>query len=127
MPLLNWYKIYSVNNEEIDSHHKTLFDIFNRLYKHCIEKCDVDIIDKIIDELISYSEYHFKAEEQYMIDVGYVGIEKHIVEHKYFTEKVLEFKQNLKNVDFEICKNLIVFLGNWLIHHVVEEDKKIAL
>lgn len=36
MELFKWYKTHSVNNEELDNHHKTLFNILNKLYENCM-------------------------------------------------------------------------------------------
>ena len=36
MELFKWYKKYSVNNEELDNHHKTLFNITNKLLENCL-------------------------------------------------------------------------------------------
>ena len=124
---LNWYKRYSINNEELDNHHKKLFSIFNGLYDACMKKNDDITLKLLIDELVYYSDYHFKAEEQYMRDCGYKEIDKHMAEHKYFTEWVIDLKRNYIVADFNICLDVIKFLGDWLKDHVIEEDKKISL
>jgi len=124
---LNWYNRYSINNVELDNHHKKLFSIFNRMYDICMENNDTVVLKLLVDELVYYSDYHFKAEEQYMREIGYRDIDKHIAEHKYFTEWVIDFKRNYITADLKICLDLIKFLGDWLRNHVIEEDKKIAL
>ena len=127
MPLFIWYKKYSVNNEELDNHHKALFNIINRLYDNCLGKDNPNCLDPIIVELVSYSDYHFSAEEQYMKSKGYKDIEKHIIEHRAFRCKTAELQQVVNRNDFEVTKELIAFLGNWLLHHVMEEDKKFSI
>ena len=127
MPLFNWYNRYSINHEEIDTHHKKLFSIFNRLYEICLKNDKVDSFESVIDELVSYTDYHFKVEEQYMRTIGYKDIDNHITKHNYFKERVTQLKEKDTNADFQVCHELIVFLGNWLLHHVIEEDKKISL
>ena len=61
MPLFNWYNKYSVGNDEIDNQHKILFDIFNRLFDDCMSCDRNDVPTTVIDELISYADYHFKT------------------------------------------------------------------
>jgi hemerythrin len=126
MPLFTWYNKYSVNNEELDNHHKTLFNIFNKLYDNCLQVENVNCLGPIIDELISYSNYHFTAEEQYMADKGYKDRDTHILMHRDFSLKALQMLQVDNKNDHELTKELIVYLGNWLLHHVLEEDKKIS-
>jgi hemerythrin-like metal-binding protein len=84
-------------------------------------------LDLIVDELVSYSNYHFTAEEQHMRDIGYKDIEKQIIEHKEFTKKTLQLKQVIDKNDIEHTKELIVFLGSWILHHVMEDDKKYSV
>ena len=127
MALFAWYKKYSVNNEELDNHHKNLFDIFNSLFDNCTKAENVNCVAPIIVELIKYSNYHFSAEEKYMADIGYKGIDAHKQLHRYFTEKVIEMQQVENKNDYDLTKEIIVFLGNWLLQHVIVEDKKYAL
>jgi hemerythrin-like metal-binding protein len=127
MPLFEWYKKYSVNNEELDNHHKALFGILNRLYDNCLGKDIPNCLDPIVEELVSYSEYHFSAEEQYMKRIEYKEIDRHVLEHRAFTQRTVHLQQVVNKNDFELMKELIVFLGNWLLHHVMEEDKKYSL
>lgn len=124
MILFTWYKKYSVNNEELDEHHKALFNIINKLYENCIYIDNRNGLEQIIDELILYSNYHFTAEEQHMKNIGYKEIEKHISEHISFKQRALQLQQDIDKNDYEGSKELIAFLGNWLLHHVMEEDKK---
>jgi hemerythrin len=124
MPVFTWYNKYSVNNEELDNHHKALLKIFNRLFETCLNAENSNCIVPIIDELISYSNYHFSAEVQHMVDTGYKDIDKHILMHRYFSEKALEMQLAENKNDPELIKELIVFLGNWLRKHVLEEDMK---
>ena len=127
MQYFKWYKTYSVNHEEIDVHHKTLFGIFNRLLGILDGKGDVDAFKSAIDELGIYSNYHFKAEEHYMRETGYTDIDKQIAAHQYFADVAKELKHKTTITDYKLCHDIIVFLGSWLLKHVMEEDKKIAL
>jgi len=125
--LFVWYDKFSVNNEEIDNQHKALFNIFNRLY-NCSQKHGVNItLESLISELVSYTEYHFSAEEQYMRSIGYKDIEKHIAEHEVFTGKILLLEYS-NHINVQVTpKELIVYLWDWITNHVLVEDKKIAL
>jgi hemerythrin-like metal-binding protein len=124
MELFKWHESYSVNNEELDNHHKTLCSILNKLYENCMGADIPNSLDSIVDELVSYSNYHFTAEEQHMRDIGYKDIEKQINEHKEFTQKAFQLKKVIDKNDIEHTKELIVFLGSWILHHVMEDDKK---
>lgn len=127
MSLFTWDDKYSVNNDELDKDHKALFDVFNKLYDSCIVKDNSLTLGQIIDVLISYTNHHFATEEKYMKDKGYKNLDKHMAEHKIFRERILQLKQRDNNNDIVISRELIVYLGNWLLNHVIGEDKKYAI
>jgi hemerythrin len=127
MELFKWDDKYSVNNEELDNHHKVLFDILNKLYMSCFEENENITLGSIYEESVSYINYHFSAEEQYMMDKGYNDIEKHIIMHNIFKERILLLKKDIDLNNIVLTKELIVYLGNWLLNHVMVEDKKYSL
>jgi hemerythrin len=125
--LFKWHNTYSVNNDELDNHHKKLFNILNKLYENCMSTDLTNKLDPIVDELVSYSNDHFSAEVQHMRDIGYKDIDKQILEHRYFTQRALQLKRDVDKNDLELTKELIVFLGSWILKHVMEEDKKYSV
>jgi hemerythrin len=127
MALFRWYKKYSVNNNELDEHHKKLFRIFNRLYDNCLGHESPECINSIIEALISYSNYHFSAEEEHMRNIGYKEIDKHILEHNDFRQKTLQLQQVADTDVPETTKELIIYLKNWLLNHIIIEDKKFSI
>jgi hemerythrin-like metal-binding protein len=127
MPLLTWNDDYSVNNEELDNHHKKLISILNRLYSECLDVDNENCVGPKLDELLAYADYHFKAEEQYMRRIEFFEIDDHIERHNGFTYKIHEIKRIPHPSQLELTKELIVFIGKWLLHHVLEEDRKYAI
>jgi hemerythrin len=127
MPLFTWSDEYSIGNAEIDNQHKKLFDILNRLFDICVGKNVVETTKEVTDDLVSYTDYHFKFEEKHMRDVGYKDIDKHIVEHNFFTNEIMFAKRRQMQNKSITDNKLIEFLSNWLIQHVTEEDRKYAI
>lgn len=126
MPLLTWNDDFSVNNEELDSHHKRLFSILNSLYAECL-KTDIEgCVGPKLDELLAYADYHFKAEERYMRQIEYFEIDDHIEMHSGFAYRLDEMKQIPHPTELELTRELIVFIGKWLLNHVLAEDRKYA-
>jgi len=127
MPLLTWKDDYSVNNEELDSHHKKLISILNQLYGECLEVDAENCAGPKLDELLAYADYHFKAEEQYMRRIEYFEIDDHIEMHRGFAYKLEEIERIPHASQLELTRELIIFIGKWLLHHVLQEDRKYAL
>lgn len=127
MALFRWDNKYSVHNDELDNHHKVLFDILNRLYARCFEVKEDITLDSIIEELTSYTNYHFSTEEQYMRGKEYSDTDRHIIAHNVFKDRILQLKKDIDLENITVTKELIVYLGNWLLNHVLVEDKKYSM
>ena|ERR1700674_3484117 len=127
MTLFKWDNKYSVNIEDLDNQHEALFDIMNKLYNNYMVKDNSNHIAPLLEELVSYTNYHFASEEINMKNKGYKDIDKHISEHTIFKERIYELQQKNKNNIVVPLEYIGLYLGNWLINHVMEEDKKYSI
>lgn len=124
MSLFAWRPEYSVHDEELDNHHQQLFTILNSIYEHVMSSEQLDNISATIDELSNYTTYHFTSEEQVMQDKQFPDMAAHIAKHREFTNKISQLRENYHHNDLEVAKDLIIVLGEWLLQHVLKEDKK---
>jgi hemerythrin len=122
MPLLNWKPEYSVNEAALDNHHQELFNLLNTVYENVMSSLDVDCVLPIIDKLSEYTRYHFSAEEQYMRDKGFLGIDDHIAKLKEFRHTIETLRSRYNDNDLDVTRELIIVLGVWLLHHVIRDD-----
>ena len=113
----------------IDEEHKTLFDIIGKIYKAIdveLVHDKFDLILDILDELKEYTRVHFADEENYMREIGYDGFAQQVILHEKFIETLEEV--NLDHVDDnqeEYLFEVLGFLQNWLINHILKVDKLI--
>ena len=113
----------------IDEEHKTLFDIIGKIYKAISAELvhdKFDLILDILDELKEYTSVHFADEENYMKEIGYAGLAQQVILHEKFIETLNEV--NLDQVDDnqqEYLYEVLNFLQNWLINHILKVDKLI--
>ena len=124
MPLLNWNPGYSVNDAELDSHHQRLFYLLNAAYENVMNSPEVDRIHSIIDELSEYTRYHFSTEELHMRDKGFHEIDDHVAQHREFAHSVEVLRLRYHDNDLEVARELIIVLGEWLLGHVLKDDRK---
>ena len=116
--------------ESIDQEHKKLFEIADRAYETLMDDFipdKYDYIIEILNELKDYAVIHFEHEEEYMMSIKYKKLISHKVEHQEFSERIAEY--NLEEVDENqkgVILELLEFLNDWLIHHILENDKLIA-
>jgi hemerythrin len=116
--------------ESIDKEHEKLFEIANRIYETLMDEFipdKYDYIVEILEELTEYAATHFEHEEAYMMSIRYKKLISQKAEHNEFIEKISEY--NLDEVDEnqkDVILELLEFLNDWLIHHILESDKLIG-
>lgn len=123
---LLWNNSYSVGIEEIDNQHKHLISLINTLQKFILQGEARDKVGEIINEMIEYSNYHFKTEEELFRKFSYPQAEAHVLSHHYFSSKVLSFKEDYQSSKGGLSMDVMHFLRNWLIQHISGEDKAYA-
>lgn len=121
MQLFKWKNEYSVSVEELDKHHQELINLINKMYKNYN---NADYIGQCIDDLLTLSGDHISAEEQYMKDKEFYGLDHHFRKHEAFLERIAVIELIYKANDLTVLKERIVQLGDWLLHHFMEEDKQ---
>ncbi|MDK2969241.1 MAG: hemerythrin [Bacteroidota bacterium] len=109
--------------EKIDSEHRHLISIFNRLSEKADQKESNDFM-KIIDELEKYSNYHFANEETLMKKANFDEIDEHVIQHQIFRQKIDDFKTSIRFGSSMLQSEIIDFLLKWLLKHIMECDAK---
>lgn len=122
--VFEWKEEYSVGVKEIDDQHKELVNLIFRLFTAINEKKAKEQLSEILIELIEFSDTHFSTEEKYFEEFDYENKEEHIDEHRKFTVKVIDFNEKHKNNEIAISFELIDFLEDWLLDHLIEMDQK---
>lgn len=124
MALFNWNNSYSVNNLEIDNQHKKLVSLINGLHDAMGQGKSREVLGGIFNELVSYTKYHFKSEEDKMLNKKYPGFSAHRLEHQKLTNQVINLKQEFDSGKVIISIELSNFLKDWLKSHILESDKQ---
>jgi len=123
MALIQWAPVLSVGVTQFDNEHKKLVDMVNNLYDAIKAGKANSAIGTILDELVRYTGSHFGAEERLMQQHGYSGLAKHKAEHAALVKQVLEIQKGFKEGK-ALPQNLLQFLRDWLMKHIVGEDKQ---
>ena len=123
MDLFTWTDDFSVNIAEIDKQHKKLIEIINNLFNAMLEGSAQEIINKTVDELINYADYHFSTEENYFDRHNYPGFHNHQIQHSFYKDEILQFKKELLNGKSTVPMEVFNFLKDWLTEHIMNSDK----
>ncbi len=127
--MLIWKEEYSIGMDLIDQQHQYLFEIGNNAYKLLKnEKGDNQFnnIALIIQDLRNYTKFHFQTEEEYMVKINYKEYAGQKKEHDEFIHKLdrIDLEQ-IKNDPQKFMEDILVFIFDWLLDHILKKDKLI--
>jgi methyl-accepting chemotaxis protein/hemerythrin len=121
-----WSRDLELGIKVFDDQHKKLIEMINQLYDAIRDNKVKSSIDKILNDLVSYTVYHFNTEEEAFKRYGYPELAKHTEIHENLKKTVGEVKAKLDSGKEVIGFNIISFLENWVKNHILVEDKKYA-
>lgn len=124
MALITWSDKYSVGISSIDLQHKKLAELVNQLHAALAAGKAKEIQSKILSELIVYTKTHFTFEEKLLQAEKFPGYLPHKLEHDTLTNKVMLFQKDLNAGKASVTIDLMEFLKDWLLNHIVGTDKK---
>jgi len=122
--LIQWGPKYFIGLKEIDDQHKVLVDLINDVYANFGKDGNKRTVSKVLNELVNYTVFHFGNEEQYFKKFGYNDSENHNKQHKMFVDKIKKIAHDFDSGDATISLDLVDFLKDWLINHILKIDKK---
>lgn len=124
-----WRDAYKIGSKEIDDQHFQLFQEVERLV--ALTQDDGAQLKKseclsVLNFLITYTENHFKAEEEFQRSINYVDYENHARIHSHFKNTVMQYKRDIEeNFSEHILKAFVGTLLTWLTTHILNLDRKI--
>jgi len=129
MPFITWTHELSVHIEEIDQQHQNLINIINKMddLVKIGSNAKRSEIRKIFAELVDYTSYHFKAEEELFSKYGYPGWEDHKKQHNDLAMQLLNLQINFAKGEAEVSQEMMKFLNKWLVDHISTSDQEYAI
>ncbi len=121
--LINWDESYSVGSNIIDEQHKKLIELINKFFNLFSDGKANEAVPEILGELVNYTKYHFKTEEDLFKKFNYPLTDEHIEKHAKLIKKVNQWNEELKTNSANIHYDLIIFLKDWVIEHIKGDDK----
>ena len=122
MALLSWSNQYQIGNDLIDTEHEELFRLINKFHSHWTESQNRQEIARILNQLIVYTETHFRHEEQIMEDAGFPKLEQHRKIHEAMIDTIFQLQRSYEERDLHLEMHTIKFIKSWLIEHILEND-----
>ena len=122
--LLEWNDSLETGVEEIDSDHRCLISLANRIHNAALAGNREEVADLVL-EFSNYCDDHFVMEEEFMRDIHY----PHRAEHKRDHDQMLA---DLDKIMGKVCTNLDAgsvmadFIFGWTANHVLVIERQLA-
>ncbi len=129
MQLLAWSDALKTHIDVIDRQHRGLVDLVNATAaKLADEALSAEEVRLLLGYLKEYAEIHFGTEEALMalcgLPPGYAN--RHHQNHARFLAHVGDMLDGLGDDPVVDGRQLLAFLGDWLIRHIQGEDRGLA-
>lgn len=124
MSIIKWEEKFSVRIPEIDHQHQHLIDLINQLYDAMRAGQGKTKLQEILNELINYTDYHFKTEEKLFDTYHYPHNLEHRKHHDSLRSQVIDFNTKFHDGRTTISLELLSFLKDWVKNHILDEDFK---
>ncbi len=126
--LIDWSDEYSIGIPKIDAQHKFFFEAVHRLHKECLANEGEHVVLETLVFLENYVVGHFQAEEAFMREHEYPGVEGHAKLHVEFLERfgrmVGEFKE--LGPSQHLAERMGEMVQGWLVDHIAQADTAYA-
>jgi hemerythrin len=125
MAYFEWADDLVIDKGPIDADHMKLVGLVNELHTATSEGRGVEIVEKILDQLIAYTADHLRREEAHMAAVNFPNIERHKIGHEKFVTELRGLQQKLEAGSITVASQLSTVLRDWLSLHIRRSDKEI--
>ena len=125
--LITWAPRMSVGVSILDEDHKRIMKMINKLHDAMAEGRAKKIMGEIFHDLMVYINLHFETEESMFKQTGYEGATEQVRQHKEFATKTMlimgQFREDPESVK---PMEVLYFLKDWWLDHIMNADKKYA-
>jgi hemerythrin-like metal-binding protein len=126
-----WNDSFTTHLPELDDHHRALVHTLNEANAKLAGNSSIETLGRITRDLLIYALCHFEAEEGMMKQYGYVSAhaadaEHHVRQHRDFSARVVAVRSGLQTGKVIAPADLLAFLNDWLVDHILTTDKKLG-
>jgi hemerythrin len=122
--LMTWTDDLSVGIRLIDEQHRVLLGLINELHAGMRARKSDAVLVGVVKRLKEYTVKHFGQEEEYFDRYGYPETAAHKELHAKLVQQVLDFETALKSGKTKVTMDIMRFLKDWLVKHIMGTDKR---
>jgi hemerythrin-like metal-binding protein len=126
--LYQWDSTLETGYELIDSQHKQLIGMVNKLIEASSSGKSAAVVTEALDFLASYAVNHFADEEKLQVKYSYPDYVGHKRKHDEVKVVVEGLVQRVKNEGptEELIEEVCFTIGSWLLEHIMGDDFRMA-
>ncbi|MBN2612300.1 MAG: hemerythrin family protein [Bacteroidales bacterium] len=118
-----WKEEYATGIDVIDSQHKRLIELIDKLYNTFMQRSEKEHMQQILKEILDYASYHFDTEATLMRKYNFPKTIEHTAMHDAFAATAIEFRHKHRHGGV-ITSSLMNFLRTWLNDHILKADRE---
>jgi hemerythrin len=121
--MIKWDDQYSVGISIIDEEHKKLIDVINVAIVAKEQNYNSDKTKEVLNTMVEYTNKQFSTEEEDMLKSNlprYLFYRNELL--NYIDSMIANYK-DLTMDNYEIINEILEFLKQWFVNHILETDK----
>ncbi|MDD2324536.1 MAG: bacteriohemerythrin [Alphaproteobacteria bacterium] len=122
MAFLEWSDSLSVKSRLLDTDHKRLIELINKLHDASLDAQNRAGAEAAIALLVDFTKTHFIHEETLMRKTAYPQFIPHKIEHDRLIKQIEDFRARYAAGQVGLSQDSIVFLRTWLCDHITKVD-----
>jgi len=124
--LFKFSEPFRVDVKDMDTQHIGIFDFINRIHAALKQNKGHGEISRIVTDMRNFTSKHFKEEEVLMRKINYRDLDKQISAHNNLISRVDQIINQFNSNQEVNMIEVMVFLKDWLVGHIMGMDKKYA-
>ncbi|WP_300761206.1 hemerythrin domain-containing protein [Helicobacter sp. UBA3407] len=124
--VLAWSEEFSIKNQHLDEQHKSFIQLLieTKNFVKSTSPNKAQELESRMNAVIESAKEHFNDEEKYMQHIGYPFLNQHKTRHRELVSNLSMLLMDLEDIE-HTAKEFYECLHNWLIAHILTEDKQI--
>lgn len=121
---LTWKESFCCGNQQIDSQHRALFHVANRLFEAVLSGHPAPEISAIIDRLLADVSQHFRDEQLILEAAGFPGLSEHINEHAKLLNQGVELSRQFDATTVTVGDIFQYLVYDMVMIHILGADRE---
>jgi len=126
MPLIDWNDALSTGYRPMDADHMRLAELVNELHDNLLAGSSMTLIEAGFHRIARHTANHFRHEERLMAESSFPDSLNHTLAHQQLETQIADLLRQVDAGEPVFTLELVEFLRNWLLNHILSMDKKLG-